>query len=317
MLKHGGVELFGGAVNANVLADILQWRNDPELRQIITALQAHTSRKTFLDTYAEAMAARHLLARGCALRFEIPTPTGRRADFEVRRGDQRFFLHVKRIDTARPLGRKLRISARLRSLERIKRPYIVQIRWIENVTRDQMQRLVAEAGEFILRAHVGDEMTSREDDGREIGGLRVIAPAPHDVEHVQLTIGLPLGFIDAAPRIRRLMHRAYQQFMPKSENVIVICSGHANDEDDFETALLGSHIERWDAFPPRGKRVAHGRAADGFWSDHRFAESRLAGWFCFGPKDDRATSKLWVRTGADDDGTMNNTLKAVLGSGSG
>src|SRR5437867_8927718 len=147
MAKRGGLELFGDEVNARVLAEVLRWRDDPELGQIAFALGAHTNRKAFMDTYAEAMVARHLRSRGCDLRFEVPTPAGRRADFEVRRDDRKFYLHVKQIDTDRPVGKKQRISSRLRSLEKIKRPYVVQLRWIENATHQQMQRLVTLAGE--------------------------------------------------------------------------------------------------------------------------------------------------------------------------
>src|SRR5690349_13959436 len=255
MPKPSGIELFGDGVNAKVLAEVLRWRGDLELGQINSALHAHTERKAFMDTWAEAMVARHLLASGCELRFEVPTPAGRRADFEVKRDGARFFLHVKQIDTGRTEARRLRIPARLRSLERIARPYVVQLHWSEDVTADQMLRLVTLAGEFITRAHIGDEMRARDERSVEFGGVRIIAPAPKNSNHVLLTFGLPTGFVDASPRMRRLMDRAHEQFMPRNANVILICSGHVDDEEDFETALLGSHIERWDAFPPRGRRI--------------------------------------------------------------
>jgi hypothetical protein len=112
---------------------------------------------------------------------------------------------------------------------------------------------------------------------------------------VIVNIGLPSGFIDQAPRFRRLMHRAHHQFMPRAVNVIAICSSHEGDQVDFETALLGSHVERWDAFPPRGKRVAHGRASDGFWHGQRFSDSHFAVWFCFSPDRTDITCRLWLR----------------------
>ena len=314
MPKPSGIELFGELVNAKVLAEVLRWRGEPELGQIAAALHAHTERKAFLDTWAEAMVARHLLAHGCDLRFEIPTPAGRRADFEVRRDKVKFFLHVKQIDTGRTEAKRLRISARLRSLERIPRPYIVQIRWSENITSDQMLRLVTLAGEFILRAHVGDEMRARDEHGDDFGGVRIIAPTPGNTTHVHLTFGLPTGFVDSSPRIRRLMDRAHQQFMPRSTNVILICSGHVDDEDDFEIALLGSHIERWDAFPPRGKRIAHGRDVDGFWAGQRHSNSQMAAWFCFGPKDSNIIGGLWLRKGAVIDQRVVGLAGEVLGT---
>jgi hypothetical protein len=314
MPKTSGIELFGDEVNANALAEVLRWRGEPELGQITSALHAHTERKAFLDTWAEAMVARHLLSHHCNLRFEIPTPAGRRADFEVRRDGLKFFLHVKQIDTGRSNMRRMRISSRLRSLERIRRPYVVQVQWSEDATADQMQRLVTLAGEFILRAHVGDEMRARDENDHEFGGVRIIAPVPGSGSHVHLTIGLPTGFIDASPRIHRLMQRAHQQFMPRSMNVILICSGHADDEEDVQTALLGSHIERWDAFPPRGKRIAHGRDADGFWAGQTHSNSKLASWFCFGPRDSVVVRDLWVRKGAEIDAAVLNLAAEVFGS---
>src|SRR5262245_60897826 len=129
MRRPSGLEQFGTEVNAKVLREILGWREHRELRPIVQALEAHAERKAFFDTYAEAMVARHLLALDCELRFEIPTPKGRTADFEVHRDGLTLFLHVKRIDTDRPATRTLRVPARFRSLEHIKRPYIVQMRW--------------------------------------------------------------------------------------------------------------------------------------------------------------------------------------------
>ena len=58
---------------------------------------------------------------------------------------------------------------------------------------------------------------------------------------------------------------------------------HAEDAQDFEAALLGAVEERWDTHPERGKRVAHGRASDGFWFRRRRPDSRAAVWFDFDP----------------------------------
>ena len=284
---------FAEELNRDVVREIVDWQDDDELGRIIAALRSHDSRKAFLDTYAEAFVARYLKSRGCSLRFEVPTPTGRRCDFEVRHGEHVFYLHVKRLDTDATFGRRLTVPARLRSLERIARPYVVQVRWHDHVKASQMQQLVAQAARFIETARIGDEMVARDDDGREIGGVRVIAPSRDD--HVTVTIGLPTGFLNQAPRFRRLMHRAHAQFMPRADNVILICSGHRGDAEDFESALLGSHIERWDAFPPRGKRIAHGRDTDGFWSGSSVPESRFAGWFRLRGDEAALDGRLWRR----------------------
>jgi hypothetical protein len=129
---------------------------------------------------------------------------------------------------------------------------------------------------------------------------------------VTVTIGLPSGFADLSPRIRKLLYRAYQQFMPKGINVILVCCHHPDDLHGFETALLGTHIERWDAFPPRGRRVAHGREDDGFWFGQRFAESRFAAWSWFGPADTDIRSRLYVRDDLQADAAVRDLLAQVF-----
>jgi hypothetical protein len=282
-------------LHPRVLADFEAWAKDPELGQLHAALSAHTGVTSFLDTAAEGFVARHLLNRGCRLRFEVPTPAGKHSDFEVSIAGQAFYLHVKRLHGERQAPTHLTISPRLRYLERIARPYVVQVRWRESLDDRQMERFVAEAAGFIKIARVGDELTVRDDraGGGELGGVRVVAPWTGS--HVSLVIGLPSGFVDEAPRIRKLMDKAYQQFMPRSLNLVIICSMHQDDVIDFQNALLGSHIERWDAAPPPGQRIAHGRAADGFWHAGLHAESVVMGWFCFNPAADAIRIRLWQR----------------------
>jgi len=304
---------YGQDLDPAVLRDLKVWEHHPELGRLISNLQSHANRKAFFDTLAEAMVARHLLGRGCELRFELPTPAGRHSDFEVKRDGLTFYLHVKRVDTDRPPhnpARLLTVSSKLRILEKLPRPYVVQVRFHEGLSDEQMLRLVQQSEQFITHARVGDEMKSRDHDGREMGGVRIVAP--HEHQHVSVTIGLPSGFVDQAPRFRKLMHRAHQQFMPRQTNVIVIGSGHPDDGADFDTALQGTHVERWDAYPPRGKRVAHGRAADGFWHGHRFLDSRYAGWFQHGPGDYGIRSRLWLRKRVNLDDRMSRLLEELF-----
>jgi hypothetical protein len=310
MTERGGLDKFGPRLHPDVVAEIGQWAGDPALHKLHAALQGHTRSRSFLDTFAEAMIARHLRRRGCELGFEIPTPSGKACDFEVGLDAYRFYLHVKRVDTQRPARKKLTISSRLRSLERIKRPYVVGIRWHEDATDEHMQRLVRSATDFIGHARVGDELVVHAEDGTEIGGVLIVAP--WEGPHVTLVIGLPSGFIDEAPRMRKLMQRAYKQFMPRADNLILLCSSQSDDSDDFESALLGSHVERWDSFPPRGRRIAHGRAADGFWSGERYIESRAAGWFRLDPAADQIDARLWLREDVGVDARLRAALREVF-----
>ncbi len=293
IMNDVGLERFGGDLDRSMIEEIANWRSHPELGALYTSLQAITDRQKFLNTYAEAIIARHLLAHGCELRLEVLTPAGRSCDFEVMAGRQRFFLHVKRLNTDRPATRRLTGSAHLRYLERIARPYVVSVRHNEALTEEQIKRYVTAAAQFIKHARVGDEIVIRDEDETELGGCCVIAP--WQGSRISLVIGLPSGFHDQAPRIRRLMRKAYRQFMPGQTNVILICSAHVEDLDDIGTALLGSHIERWDAAPPRGRRVAHGRDTDGFWHGKGAAASRAAGWFSYRSHAVRVRCRLWFR----------------------
>lgn len=306
MADVSGFERFGSLVNAQAMADIMRWRGDAELGRLVARLEAFADSEKFLNAWAEAFLARHLLRSGCEIRFEVPTPAGRSADFEVAVDDQRFFLHVKRLATDRPSQRKLTFSSRLRYLERIKRPYVVNVSWNEGLSDRQMQHFVKEAAAFISQARVGDELAVKDGEHGEIGGCRIVAP--WEGEHVTLAIGLPSGSMDEAPRMQRLLRRAHRQFMPKAVNVILVASSLVEDVADFERALLGSHIERWDAPPPPGRRIAHGRATDGFWSGGHIADSHAAGWFRLAPEAPDFAGRLYVRR----DGALPQPAREIL-----
>jgi len=291
-VAHDGLKVFGAHLPEEIVAEIRSWGDGHPLARIRRAVLGHTAERNFHDSLAEALVAIHLLRRGCTLRGEQVTPDGHGADFEVIAPQGAFYLHVKRHDTRRH-ARRLTISSRLRALERVQRPYVVSVRWHEHTGDAQMQRLVRSASGFLHTARVGDELVVHDDDGTEIGGVLVIAP--WDGPHVTLAIGLPTGFIDESGRIGRLLRRAHRQFMPRADNVILIASAQSEDRDDFEAALLGTIVERWDAFPPRGKRIAHGRADDGFWSSDHFESSRGAAWVRIHAPFDRLEPHLYLR----------------------
>ena len=305
-----GLDIFGGRLDQRVVQEIRSWDDDAELGRILAKLHANTQPRVFFSTYAEAMVARHLIHGDCELRFEVPTPTGRQCDFDVRHADLQFYLHVKHLSTEHSPARMLSVSARLRYLERIERPYIVSVQWSDRLSDDQMQTFVRDAGEFILRGHVGDEHVVRDERGGRLGYCRIVAP--WEGTHVNLTFSLPEGLGSQTIRMRRLLERAYQQFMPRGLNVILLGSSNEDDEPDFEDALLGSQIERWDLQPPRGRRIAHGRDVDGFWHGRHFEESRVAGWFRFRPDVARISPHLWFRSDPELPGSHRTLLMSLL-----
>ncbi|MBX3373525.1 MAG: hypothetical protein KF817_06810 [Phycisphaeraceae bacterium] len=301
---------FSDIVHPAVARDIAGWTGAHPLAPLRETLRSHQRDRTFLDLLAEAIIARTLLAEGCALTREAPTPEGRGCDFRVVADDQSFYVHVKRLVTD-GTDRQVTISARLRLLERIMRPYIVSVRWRDGVDDRQMQRLVREAEEFIRHARVGDELVVHDDaDGSEIGGVLIVAP--WDRPHVSVMIGLPEGFADETIRMRRLLARAWRQFMPRARNVIILATSHERDAADMDAALLGSHEERWDRFPPRGSRIAHGRAEDGFWNGDQREDSRWAGWFRFDPAAPDLHVRLWFRDAAGEASPFGRLLRRVL-----
>lgn len=294
--EGGGLGRFGLEVPREMRERIGAWSAHPALRPLLDTLGAQTTMKGFLDYWAEARVADLLLQRGCRLEWEVPTPSGRTCDFHVVHGDRQFYLHVKRLANEEHSARRLGISSRLRFLERIKRPFIVRVRWEEELSEERMQEFVERAAAFIKVSHVGDELTVRTESGSELGGVRIVAP--WEGPHVSLAIGLPDGFIDEVPRMRRLLKKAHRQFMPRADNVILLASAGINDAADVETALLGSHEERWDTHPPRGRRVAYGRAADGFWSGRRRPMSRAGVWCQIGLERIELPRRLFLREGS-------------------
>ncbi len=255
----------------------------------------------------EAAVALKLLARGCTLSVEVPTRNNRTADFDVRVGDTRFLLHVKRWTAS--LDRSdatLRIPTGLRALERVRRPYLVGSRW--PASRALLARFVAQGEQFLQQASVGDEWVFRDDRDLPSGGLRILAPWPGD--RAVLTVGLDAATNGDIGRLLRLLRKAYAQFDPRLANVIILCGGTRDDARLIDTTLLGSHVERWDLFPPRGHRVAHGRADDGFWAGERFALSRAVAWCPWSETRGLGATRMWFRSRGDANTVMREALGA-------
>ena len=290
-----GLDQFAHDLNPAIVGMIRSWQGDKELDVLYHRLQARKKRRGFLDSFAEALVALHARRHGCSIDVEVPTPSGKTCDLLLQRDGVKLFVHIKRLGGTKPRNRRLKISSRLRILEQIEKPWVVKIRWQEDLQDEAMQYYVTETASFIEKARLGDEHVVRDEEGIELGGVKIVAP--HHEKRVSLVIGLPSGFVDESLRINRLFQRAQKQFMPKETNIILVCTPHLEGLSDVEIALLGSHIERWDEHPAKGSRVAHGRSSDGFWQSNQMVESQLAGWFWLAPMHDEYQGKLWVREG--------------------
>jgi hypothetical protein len=308
--QGGGLGRFGREVPQQLRQRIEAWHTHPTLRRLLDTLRSQITLKGFLDYWAEARVADMLMEHGCSLEMEVPTPNGRTCDFKVVYEQHEFFLHIKRLANEETSARRLSISSRLRFLERIERPFFVHVYWEEDLSEVRMQEFVERAARFIQYSHVGDELRVRTESGDELGRVRIVAP--WEGTHVSLAIGLPRGFIDEVPRMRRLLDRAHRQFMPRAVNVILLATAGVDDAIDLETALLGSHEERWDAHPPKGRRVAYGRAEDGFWSGRRRMTSNACAWCQVGLEDVALPRRLFLRSSDGVSGSLESLLRELF-----
>ncbi|MCH2146376.1 MAG: hypothetical protein MK073_00970 [Phycisphaerales bacterium] len=288
-----GLDIFANDLNPTIVGTIRSWQGDEELDALYHRIQHRTTRRGFLDAFAEAIVANHARKHGCSIQVEVKTPSGKTCDLLLEKDGAKLYIHVKRLGGRQPANKRITISSRLRVLENIQRKWIVKIRWHQGLTDEQMQLFVTNVASFIEIAKLGDEFVARDEEKHELGGAKIMAP--HDGDRVSLVIGLSEGFQDDTVKVTKLLNRAHQQFMPKEANLMLVCTSDLKGADEVESALLGGHVERWDEHPQKGKRVAHGRSDDGFWQSNQKKESQLAGWFWVAPMHHEYQGKLWVR----------------------
>ena len=179
-----------------------------------------------------------------------------------------------------------------RTLETIRRGLVVALSLARNLRGRALQHALADAFPFLEQASVGEELSIRDGEGRTIARLRVIAPSAGGT--VELVADLSSAFDNHVPRFQNTLRKAFTQFMPRGENIIVVC-GSSGAVEAFATALLGSNIERWDKRPRVGELVAYGRGGDGFWSGAMRNQSRMAAYW---PMAKATGPLLFLREGA-------------------
>jgi hypothetical protein len=276
------------------------------LKRLLALIEGDEGPERQRSAECEAAIGLRLLARGAKIHVEVPTKSGHTADFLVHLADRSFALHVKRWTP--PIEREtetLRVPATLRHLERVRRPYLVGVRWPG--AGPAFARFLNEGTRFLHQASVGDEWVFRDADDQPTGGLRILAPWPGD--RVVLTVGLDATADDEIARIHRLLRKAYHQFVSDMPNVIALVGGTKANERLIDTAVFGSHVERWDLFPPRGHRVAHGRGDDGFWSGDRYDQSRSIAWLTWQSTRGLGSTRVWFRFRRDADADIRSLLR--------
>lgn len=225
---------------------------------------------------AEIAVARRLLEHGCAIEREVLTPAARRVDFRAHRDGAVLNIHVKRAPISTLPEFDATVPAAWRRLESVRRGLVVALSLSRNLRGRALEHALAEAFPFLEAARVGEELALHDSTGETVARLRVVAPSTGS--SVELVPDLTAGFDEHVPRFQATLRKAFAQFMPRSENLIVVC-GSSGGIDPFTTALLGSHIERWDRRPRVGELIAYGRGGDGFWAGSLRNQSRLAAYW--------------------------------------
>ena len=107
---RSGLEIFAKGLHPEVVAEIRGWIKHPELSKLLNKLESMKDCEQFLDFYAEAMVARHLISQECEIKVEVPTKNGKSADFKVSKGSNTLFVHVKRLNFDREMQHDLNVG---------------------------------------------------------------------------------------------------------------------------------------------------------------------------------------------------------------
>jgi len=268
-------------------------RNLDEIGEALAAAQPSPATMDSIRTAcAEIMVAQRLLDAGCALEREAETPSGKRVDFLATRDGTSLHVHVKRAPQPTLRDASIVVPQAWRTLETIRRGLVVALSLARNLRGRALQHALADAFPFLEQASVGEELSIRDGEGHAVARLRVIAPSAGGT--VELVADLSSAFDNHVPRFQSTLRKAFTQFMPRGENIIVVC-GSTGAVEAFATALLGSNIERWDKRPRVGELVAYGRGGDGFWSGAMRNQSRMAVYW---PMAKATGPLLFLREGA-------------------
>lgn len=243
---------------------------------------------------------------GARVGTEVSAPDDHPVDLRVSLGDLDFAVHVKRLGAApTPFGE---VPRAFEALVEVPRPYVVGVDWRGG---DAPVSGLEEMREFLMGARVGDRLLLRDADDGPAGTMEILAPTGDPDGRVVLkAAGDALAASAFVERAGRHLRRAYRQFAPGVENVIVLAGGGPGADDLVDLALLGGHVERWDRLPKVGQRIAHGRDDRGLWTGRRFDRSRIAAWCPLF----RTEGRVWKRAEASTPpGVLETVQGAIVG----
>jgi hypothetical protein len=256
-----GLALFVKDLHADDVAEIRGWSTRPGLLALLTKLNSMKEREQFLDHYAEAMVALHLIRQACELEYEAPTVNRKSADLKVSKGRNVFFAHIKRVNLSPAMAKDWRIATRLYSLKQIRRPVTVSVTFFRSLTDQEMQYCCKIARGFVEVGNHGDRKEIVNAGDEPLVELE-IGPR-HTGRHIRLLLVGPGVDGGDESQIRNQLTDAYHQFMPGFENIVLVATFWSDDGGvgDLKEAL--------------GE----------FWTDGNHPLSKAVVYFAFDPKE--------------------------------
>ncbi|MBL7184922.1 MAG: hypothetical protein ISS70_01240 [Phycisphaerae bacterium] len=259
---RSGLKIFERNLHPEVVDEIGGWAEHPELSKLLEKLESIRGWEQFLDHYAEALIARHLIGHGCELEVEVPTINGKKADFRVSEGNQTFYIHVKRLNFDKEMRNDLKVGTRLDSLRREGFGFSFS----KSLTDDEMQQFCKEAFRLSKELVNGESKEVTSKTGEMLGEC-------HRMKRGQSITIYSAKDGDCSDRFLKKLKSAYRQFMPDCVNVILVRSAW-RDDDSIESLR---------------------ESADDFWSDGGHPCSSIVGWFVFDPRGDSVDFELFFR----------------------
>jgi len=263
---RSGLEIFEKDLHPKIVAEIRGWTKHPELSKLLKKLESMKDWEQFLDFYVEAMVARHLISQGCEIKVEVPTKNGKSADFNVSKGSDTFFVHVKRLNFDKEMQHDLNVSTRLDSLRKKGFGFSHN----KSLTDDEMQQFCKEANRFAENANDGENKVITSKTGEVLGEC-------YKMEYGQSIDVYSAKDVDDSDRFSKKLGHAYKQFMPDGVNVILVTSAWRD----------GASIEDLK------------EGVNDFWSGGEHSCSNIIGWFKFEPRGKSIDFELFFRENSE------------------
>lgn len=259
-----GLEKFENNLHPAVVAEIKEWIKHSELSNLLKKLQSIKDWEQFLDYYAEAIVAWHLIRQGCETEgYEVPSVNGRSADFQISKGSNRFFLHIKRLNFDGETHHDFNVSKQLEGLQEKG----IGFSFDKSVSDEEMQHCYKVAKNFSKEAKVGETKDIISETGEILGQCAKVSNGQFFASVYSAKSG------DDSDRFSDKLSEAYKQFMPNAVNFILVTSAWRD---------IGS-IEDLK------------RSLGDFWAIGKHSCSNIVGWFEFDPRGNSIDFKLFFR----------------------